>query len=538
MSTYAQVCSQLQLWAGEVSNLLNNLGMDSSEYINRLDENRSKILKYRETLRAKYVYVAGGSELQCPETFEQIKAKLNLDFKMPLPKILQLRQNKVLTIKRTSYPAGYTWSKEKELDLRKSVETMAAQIWAKTRDAKNSSDAIHIKGQRDKRRRSSVRYYSYTFERGPYNETGKVEAGQWPQVRNIYNALTRKISHERKRLRFCPTLRSGQHSDLIGGVRSVPGGIVKIIRDRKKEPMFQDNAPRDGQKHIGLELEFCSKWSKEKLSDALFDAGLLPHVTLKDDGSVTQSGDRRKEHPHELCILTTEADYAPLVDRVCAVLNRAQAYVNKSCGMHVHLDMRSREPKRCYKRLLCSLDILYELVPPVRRYNKYCLHNDPEDSFVATPLPPGGRESRYAAVNTYSYAKHQTLEIRLHGGTTNPNKIKKWVELLLLILNTNNSVEYRALPEFIAAFKVPDELASYMLDRQALFKKSGVHEDDEYKKLARAREDGLEPTTTQGRRCLCNSCSPAPNMRVPGDYPDGVYCNDSDDENEGEEESA
>jgi len=112
------------------------------------------------------------------------------------------------------------------------------------------------------------------------------------------------------------------------------------------------------------------------------------------------------------------------LETFCEKLSLSQAQVNKSCGLHLHLDQRnvSRATAwRRYHRLVSALPWLKLAVPPSRIGNSYCRLN------VAGENPEN--YDRYMAINWKAYAEHGTIEVRLLNGTTSADKIKHWVSL-------------------------------------------------------------------------------------------------------------
>jgi hypothetical protein len=112
------------------------------------------------------------------------------------------------------------------------------------------------------------------------------------------------------------------------------------------------------------------------------------------------------------------------LEKFCHQLSLSQAQVNKSCGLHIHLDQRnvSRATAwRRYHRLVSALPWLKLAVPPSRMGNSYCRLN------VAGENPEN--YDRYMAINWKAYTEHGTIEVRLLNGTTSADKIKHWVAL-------------------------------------------------------------------------------------------------------------
>lgn len=119
-----------------------------------------------------------------------------------------------------------------------------------------------------------------------------------------------------------------------------------------------------------------------------------------------------------------------IIEQVCQILSSNGVQVNKSCGLHVHFDLRNTqtnsEREDVYQKLYHALPLLYSIVPPSRRHNQYCRKN--------TKNKPEYKGTRYKAINATAYYKHHTFEIRLFNGTIQASKIINWIKLLKAII--------------------------------------------------------------------------------------------------------
>ena len=198
--------------------------------------------------------------------------------------------------------------------------------------------------------------------------------------------------------------------------RLVSGFPLGSLRQRL---MRQDLTPRayKYERAVGLEFETVSKIHPETLADAL---PLWTRVTS--DGSIERTS--ANPHANEVRALLTRSELEPRLFRLCEKFKSLGLTVNRSCGLHVHFDMRGRradEVAKIAKRADKWLRALQELVPASRRENRYCRFG------VST-------RDRYHAVNLCSFPKFQTLEIRLHSGTVDYSKTLAWIRLCELIL--------------------------------------------------------------------------------------------------------
>ena len=204
-------------------------------------------------------------------------------------------------------------------------------------------------------------------------------------------------------------------------------------RDRECECVYDD----DGDEVIE-ECGYCrndqeSYWSEtdahEWLKSKLADAGVT-RCCVKDDGSLNDDDG----HGVEVTILfNTKYGYEPLA-KLCRALTKAGCYVNKSCGLHVHLDARHltvKQTERIGASLGHSLPVLKYLVAKSRHANDYCELR--VSKLIKISHDDDTWDERYCAINLTSYPRYKTIEVRLHGGSINASKIEAWVTLLKLI---------------------------------------------------------------------------------------------------------
>lgn len=192
------------------------------------------------------------------------------------------------------------------------------------------------------------------------------------------------------------------------------------------------------------------------------------------DGSVTAT-----EGGHELEMVTPPLaglTGEKVLRKALALMNANEVTVNNSCGLHVHLDgkgYRAHDVKGF--RNLRSLMLFYKefdevfraMIPRNRRRSTFCkptstygttiqaartyaalerIWYSAKSNMEANDAKAGGKyhESRYHAVNLHPLLSRQragvelagTIEIRLHSGTTNADKILKWVALHQKVLDT------------------------------------------------------------------------------------------------------
>lgn len=168
---------------------------------------------------------------------------------------------------------------------------------------------------------------------------------------------------------------------------------------------------------IGLEFETYGNIKRDALAES------LPYWTrVVSDGSIRPTGQEADGHEVRALLDRTKAE--PRIFRLCERMQQLGLRVNRTCGLHIHLDARSvssfDEVVRIGRIMDAWLYALRELLPASRRANDYC-----KFGIAAT--------DRYRAVNVSSYGKHRTLEIRCHSATLDYTKVIAWLRLCELI---------------------------------------------------------------------------------------------------------
>lgn len=235
--------------------------------------------------------------------------------------------------------------------------------------------------------------------------------------------------------KILPDLKGG------GAVFEKSGAILELLKSEEyRNRIRRAKKPYDKANYVGVELEIVTKIDRDRLNELFIDAKLAGNVYVKSDGSIRTEA--AGDVAHEVTLIGKEPSINDIINRVCAVLRKPEvgAYVNNSCGMHVHIDMRNRNPEKCFANFKAALPVLANMVPPDRvdsdHGRRYCSLDT-----SATLADAVERQARYRAVNGYAYQTHKTIEIRLHSGTTNATKINHWVNLLTCIANHGETVK-------------------------------------------------------------------------------------------------
>lgn len=207
---------------------------------------------------------------------------------------------------------------------------------------------------------------------------------------------------------------------------------------------FVTKSPRKPRaNYVGVELEFnkLPNHNTKTIGEALRKANLARFVQVVEDGSCggfDSTGQRLRGF--EVRVLLEEENFLEKLKKVCDALKALGFKTDASCGTHVHLDMRNRDVKRCYANLFKMQLLLRKFITTDRKHNIYCMKNT-YPTFDEHATNATGRESRRAAINTHAYSKFRTLEVRMHHGTLDAEKLAPFIKLLLKGVNYNGTLE-------------------------------------------------------------------------------------------------
>lgn len=278
--------------------------------------------------------------------------------------------------------------------------------------------------------------------------------------------------------------RSDLKSNYDKLLKAKPG---RIILEYKK--FFDTNQLKGPEKTpvgkaIGVEIEFCMnckpdsqfvQWCTAKgfrvtfnsvqlfLSEKLFEIK-TKGVNIGSDGSISAPQGFMGLEARVMC----NADDLSNLKNFCKLLKDLGCMVNKSCGLHVHLDMREydRMPSAVSKRLETALPILKDMMPASRNNdNQYCRYDVGSKN-----------SSRYARINDQdAFEKYKTIEIRMHSGSINFVKISNWIKLLRSIAYSNKrglsmvdeltGKPFVTIQNYATKLEWPIDLTQYVINR-------------------------------------------------------------------------
>mgnify|MGYP003133700172 CR=1 FL=1 len=212
---------------------------------------------------------------------------------------------------------------------------------------------------------------------------------------------------------------------------------------------------------IGVELEFYCPAGNHSLLRELAgnrnSESSIGGLRLKYDSSV--SADIDISDFREAVLFLKYGQYSRLY-KTCHKLRELGAEVNASCGLHVHIDCRDcrSTPAAMTRaaRLRAALPWLKRMVPQSRNNGRYS----------------SATRGRYQPINSEAWGVHNTIEVRLHSGTLNPDKVKNWIELVRFIALRNgrgSRPTYIETLDNLLSSDAPDYLKHWVVSRTNTF---------------------------------------------------------------------
>ena len=136
------------------------------------------------------------------------------------------------------------------------------------------------------------------------------------------------------------------------------------------------------------------------------------------------------------------------VRKVMDVLNEAGCDVNKSCGMHVHIDCNDLTAEHIanifnrYRKHEAEID---KMMPKSRRgsNSRWCktLQHQRVSAIAGSPSRTCSQMTgRYYKVNLTAFAKYGTVEFRQHSGSLNGAKAANWIKFLQAFVEASRPV--------------------------------------------------------------------------------------------------
>lgn len=276
----------------------------------------------------------------------------------------------------------------------------------------------------------------YTLKDNGYpKEQGPLDQRRW-----ILRRLKEKLQEKRSQAKVKNSslkVYKGYAIELIAGVHEESSIFLNLKDKYKVNRLNESKEPCAEFNYIGIELEFFIPHSEKFLKDMLIKHELYEHAEIKYDGSLELDEDDY-EHAdyyiedytaYEVTLLCKESEVYDVISRMCSVLYKVDAYINETCGLHVHFDMRNRNHKKVFTNLCHLQKLLFKMVNEDRQDNSYCRKVTDSDWDTTD------RDHYFAINGREAYSRHETIEIRMHHASLDKREISNWIGLLLKVVN-------------------------------------------------------------------------------------------------------
>ncbi len=269
--------------------------------------------------------------------------------------------------------------------------------------------------------------------------------------------------HRKKTLIVQKETRSfdGARYTRIGGVMETPNSINGLAKMLTTNDPMKTKTPRAKNKnYLGIELEFNEENPKNyRLHDIaakLQEQGLARYVHVGTDMSCG----------FEVRVLLEEDGFEVPLKKIMDVLVSMGFKADRNCGTHVHLDMRSRNVKEVYKNMVKTQGFLRKFLTPSRKKNKFCKPNTSFDFDEQLDIQ-NDSDDRYFGINTQSYGRHGTLEVRMHQGTLDSNVLIPYIKLLTKVINFKGEIKgsVNTLRQAKNQYEIDEELNAQLTQR-------------------------------------------------------------------------
>lgn len=312
-----------------------------------------------------------------------------------------------------------------------------------------------------------------------------------------------------------------------------PNQFYKMLKTKKVRVLNKSKTPKNGQKYVGVEIEFLSDMSQHSIKECLIDAGLEEHVNLTTDSSIRGEDDCDGScisdncecyYCHGECVNDNcrgTLDHCNQIECDCEDSEDSGLCDGHECpGTHeCPGDHECSCECQCDRsgghelRVIATQKQINAVIKKVSnvlinncdaKVNSSCgLHvhldmrnRDVEKSFhnlvmtqpllysmvpksrrtgtysQPTKLTPfkSATKDRYLGINPNSYREHKTIEVRLHSGTVCSTKINNWINLLVSIVDHDKTInKIKTISGVSRRLKLSKNLTSYIYKRATKF---------------------------------------------------------------------
>lgn len=224
------------------------------------------------------------------------------------------------------------------------------------------------------------------------------------------------------------------------------------INSRGVQTITNENSfqPITFNRQFGVEIEAYNV-DRQTLKAALIRLGIkvevenYNHTTRKYWKIITDGSIRGSQGFEIVSPILKGQDGLNQLEKVCRALKECNAFINKTCGVHIHFDAKKFGVEQ-FKNIMLNYanleNVIDSFLPKSRRENNnsYCKsiksHTSKIENATTINQLTNAIPTRYSKLNTQSYTRYNTIEFRHHAGTIEFEKISNWILFL------HNLVEY------------------------------------------------------------------------------------------------
>lgn len=239
----------------------------------------------------------------------------------------------------------------------------------------------------------------------------------------------RPLEESREILRVCQTCRDTDRED---------GQYAPIFWNPDVESVIGAKHDEVGSaRTFGVELEYCQVRNIKKIPKRI-----SMHWSSKHDASLPRSGAELAS------VILGGNDGLKVIAALCKYASDNKWAVNQRAGMHVHFGLPKENPAQLGAiavGYLLSTNVWKSFVAPSRKKCKHCIDFqrapdyyaklDPKDVLHALTDAEGPERDSHGNgngrrrwINWFSYRHYKTVELRIHQGTNNYEKIANWIK--------------------------------------------------------------------------------------------------------------
>ena len=251
------------------------------------------------------------------------------------------------------------------------------------------------------------------------------------------------------------------------------GFAQNVYKNWKGTPLQILTTPYEFTRKFGIEIEAFGV-NRTALENALRNEGINVNAedynhTTRNHWKIVRDGSISGDNAFEIVSPPLQGqDGLEQLKKVCKVLRQLRAKINKSCGLHIHLDASDLELNTWknitfnYAKLESTID---SFMPNSRRENnnRYCqsikrqsdLESKINNARTLENLAKAiTNRDRYYKLNFESFWRHRTIEFRQHSGTIEFEKISNWINFVSKLVHFSktsrvSSSEFTELNKFL-----------------------------------------------------------------------------------------